>query len=262
MCFDLDSRPPIAPIAGASVEHRDLGLVARDSNRFAAFAALASSPARASSSTRTSMVILPDVRGLHRFYEELALRFAEEDIDALAIDYFGRTAGVGRRPEGFDYQEHVPRTTWAGVQADTLAAADWLRTERDPSQLFTIGFCFGGRNSFLAATISELAAEGVIGFYGPPVGKGRNDSPAPADVADRFGCRVLGIFGEADQGIPPADIERFDEVLDQAGVEHELITVPGAPHSFFDRKQADFADESADAWRRVLAFVRAGTPHG
>jgi carboxymethylenebutenolidase len=71
---------------------------------------------------------------------------------------------------------------------------------------------------------------------------------------------VLGLFGEADQGIPPEALATFDQALDAAGVDHEVVAYPGAPHSFFDRKAEDFADASADAWRRVLEFVRRLTP--
>ena len=88
MCFDLDSSPPIPVIRGAAVSHEELTLQAADGNTFAAFAASPDGPAD------VGVVILPDVRGLHPFYEELALRFAERGIDALAIDWFGRTAGV------------------------------------------------------------------------------------------------------------------------------------------------------------------------
>jgi len=88
MCFDSDSSPPIPVISGASVSHDDLVLEAEDGNRFAAF--------RATPDGRsdTGIVILPDVRGLYRFYEELALRFAERGHAAIAFDYFGRTAGI------------------------------------------------------------------------------------------------------------------------------------------------------------------------
>ena len=88
MCFDRDSLPPIPVISGASVSHDELVLEARDGNRLAAFAATPDEPGR------TGVVILPDIRGLYRFYEELALRFAERGHAAIAIDYFGRTAGV------------------------------------------------------------------------------------------------------------------------------------------------------------------------
>jgi hypothetical protein len=91
MCFDLDSRPPIIPIAGGALDSSELVLDAADGNRFRAFRA------RASTANGAGIVILPDVRGLHPYYEELALRFAESGVDALAIDYFGRTAGLGNR---------------------------------------------------------------------------------------------------------------------------------------------------------------------
>ena len=60
-----------------------------------------------------------------------------------------------------------------------------------------------------------------------------------------------------DPGIPPESVAALESALAEAGVEHEVVTYPGAPHSFFDRKQAEYADESADAWRRVLEFIRA-----
>jgi carboxymethylenebutenolidase len=122
--------------------------------------------------------------------------------------------------------------------------------------VFTIGFCFGGRTSFLASTLGlELA--GVIGFYGWPTGTSRNDTPAPADVADRMSSPVLGIFGGADQGITADVVEAFEVALSAAGVEHRLITYPGAPHSFFDRSAAEHADASTAAWEETLGFIRA-----
>ena len=86
MCFELDSLPPIPVISGGAFGHENLTLKASDGNQFAAFAALPDEP------STIGVVILPDVRGLYRFYEELALRFAERGYAAVAIDYFGRTA--------------------------------------------------------------------------------------------------------------------------------------------------------------------------
>lgn len=254
MCFSYDSRPPIPPMAGGAVESRDLELGADDGNRFRAFAAFASTGPGA------GIVVLPDVRGLHRYYEELALRLAEAGLDAVAIDYFGRSAGTTRHPDGFDHAPHVEQTTWAGLRADLAAGAAWLRDERRIETLFVMGFCFGGRLAFLAAGDAELAAAGVIGFYGVPVGPPRNDMPAPVDLTERMRCPVLGLFGGADAGIPAESVARFEEALTAAGVDHELVTYPDAPHSFFDRKYEQYGDEAADAWQRILDFVRAGSP--
>jgi carboxymethylenebutenolidase len=246
MCFDLDSSPPIPPLSGAAVSHDDLVLEAEDGNRFAAFLAVPEGPAR------VGVVILPDVRGLYRFYEELALRFAERGFAALALDYFGRTAGVEKRGDGFEYWPHVERTTQAGIQADVAAAVNHLRGTGCPT-VFTVGFCFGGRHSWLAAA-SGHGLSGAIGFYGRTV-EGMDGSPGPTQRAGDIAAPVLALMAGDDPGIPVETVTAFDEALDAAGVEHEVVIYRGAPHSFFDRKHEQFAAESEDAWNRVLAFV-------
>ena len=246
MCHESDSSPPIPRIYGAAVSHEDLVLEASDGNRFAAFSASPEDP------SGVGIVILPDVRGLYRFYEELALRFAERGYDAIAIDYFGRTAGASKRGDDFEYMPHVEQTTDNGVQADTRAAADRLRNAGARS-VFTVGFCFGGRKSWLATAYGHGLA-GAIGFYGRP-GTGPDGSPGPTERVAEFAAPVLALMGGDDPGIPVEAAEEFDRALDAAAVEHEVVIYPGAPHSFFDRKYEEFADVSADAWDRVLAFV-------
>ncbi len=248
MCFELDSSPPIPAIRGAAVSHDDLVLEARDRNRFAAFAAHPDAP------TGAGVVILPDVRGLYRFYEELALRFAERGIAAVAFDYFGRTAGVSKRDDDFPYMEHVRQTTPGGIQADIAACVDYLRSSGGGScrSVLTVGFCFGGRNSWLAAAAGHRLA-GAVGFYGNPAS--RDGVPGPTDRARDFDAPILALQAGDDQNIT-ADLNRaFEEALAAAGVQHELVVYDGAPHSFFDRRQEDFREASEDAWRRVLAFI-------
>jgi carboxymethylenebutenolidase len=244
VCFELDSLPPIPPISGAAVSHEDLTLVAPDGNHFAAFAATPDEP------STTSVVILPDVRGLYRFYEELALRFAERGIAAIAVDYFGRTAGVGKRDDEFPYMDHVAQTTPETIQADVGAAVAWLR-EHGATAVFTVGFCFGGRNSWLS-TAGEHGLAGAVGFYGNPVDR---ESPGPTSRAAELVGPILALQAGDDPNIPAEANAAFDQALTAAGVEHELVTYDGAPHSFFDRKQEQFAADSEDAWQRVLDFI-------
>lgn len=252
MCFDLDSRPPIAPIAGGALDHEHLTLTAEDGTTLAAFRARANAP------TGAGIIILPDVRGLHPYFEELALRFAEAGVDAIAIDYFARTAGAERRDEGFQYMPHVGQMTWEGTLADIHAAAAALREGGRVVALFAVGFCMGGRLAFLTPTM-DLGMSGAIGFYGWPTGV-RSSSPAPVDVTAEMRAPILGIFGGADEGITADVVAEFEHALVGAGVSHELVTYPGAPHSFFDRKADDFAEASTNAWRRTLKFIRANTP--
>jgi carboxymethylenebutenolidase len=245
MCFELDSLPPVPAISGAAVSHDDLELTAADGTRFAAFAATPDEP------SGVGIVVMPDVRGLYRFYEELALRFAERGHTAVAIDYFGRTAGVGKRDDEFPYMEHVQQTTQAGIQADVRTAVGWLRAAGCRS-VFTVGFCFGGRNSWLAAASGHGLA-GAVGFYGSP-GE-RNGEPGAIQRAGELEAPILALQAGEDRNITAEDNAALEQALADAGVRYELVTYDGAPHSFFDRKQDEFAAASEDAWARVLAFV-------
>src|SRR6266545_7219871 len=106
MCYEPTARPPLPPIAGGSglAGSEEVVLEAADGNRFSAFSA------RTGDAGAPGVVILPDVRGLHPFYRDLAVRFAEAGVHATAIDYFGRTAGPEPRGDHFDYEPHVIQT--------------------------------------------------------------------------------------------------------------------------------------------------------
>ena len=250
MCHPTDAHPPLPPIRGGAVDARELTLASADATALAAYLA------RAAAFGGPGIVIIPDVRGLHPFYEELARRLAEAGVHAVAIDLYARTAGPGRRGADFDYMPHVSQTRRETIAADVAAAADVLRAADGGAaeRVYTMGFCFGGRASFLQAG-EEHGLDGVIGFYGPPTGPNRAGLPEPVDRAPHFTCPVLGLFGEADASIPPDSIAAFDAALEAAGLEHRLITYPGAPHSFFDRSATEHAKAAADAWRQVLGFV-------
>lgn len=255
MCHPTDARPPLPPIRGGAIDARDLELTSADGTVFAAHAAVAATP------VGSGIVILPDVRGLHPFYEDLANRLGEAGVHALALDLYARTAGPGHRGADFEFMPHVERTQHETISADVRAAVEAMRSEElgAAERVYTWGFCFGGRASFVQGTEGHGLA-GVIGFYGSVAGPGRAGLPAPTDVADSFECPVLGLFGGADAGIPADSVAGFGAALDEAGIAHELITYPGAPHSFFDRSAAEHADAAQDAWRRVLDFVGVAVP--
>jgi carboxymethylenebutenolidase len=252
MCFDFDAVPPDLPIevpraaGGAAAEL--LELVSGDGTHFSAAFAGAPEP------RGPAVVIYPDVRGLYPFYTQLAERFAEAGHHAIVIDYFGRTAGLGPRDEEFDYMDHMAQTRSAQIQADTRAALDALGERSGERRAATVGFCFGGSESFLATTNEELGLAGAVGFYGS-LDRSKRGLESPLERAPEMRGPILGLFGGADQGITQDQIDEFSRRLDHAGVEHDFHVYPGAPHSFFDRKQEEFAEASADAWRHVLAFL-------
>ena len=249
MCYDDNARPPVPEGATGAAQGADLVLEAADGNRFAAYLATPSTPASA------QVLILPDIRGLHQFYKDLALRFAEIGITAIAMDYFGRTAGLTARDDSFEFMPHVQQTKPATIFADATAALAHMGAQAGAHKAsFSVGFCFGGGLSFLCGT-QDLGLTGVIGFY---AGMSRDfGNGTLLDQASSIHTPALGLFGGADQGIPTEQVEEFDRRLDVTGVAHEIVIYPDAPHSFFDRKFVEFADASADSWDRVRAFIAA-----
>jgi carboxymethylenebutenolidase len=242
MCYTDDARPPLPPIGGAAAGQGEMHLTAADGNRLMAYFARAAEP------TGAGMVVMPDIRGLHMFYKELAQRFAEAGIDAVAIDYFGRTAGDGARDESFEFRPHVEQTTPEGIAADVGAAAELLRSGQmgDVSAVFTVGFCFGGAHSWRQSAAGHGLA-GCIGFYGVPA--------RVRDVVPQMEAPLLLLVAGADF-TPLEEFQKFDGELTEAGVSHRMVVYEGAPHSFFDRTFDEHTDACDDAWRQILDFVR------
>ena len=241
MCYTDDARPPLPPGGGAAAEQGDMHLQAADGNRLMAYFARAAAP------TGAGMVILPDVRGLHLFFKELAQRFAEAGIDAVAIDYFGRSAGDGPRDESFEWRPHVEKTTPPGVAADVGAAVEFLRSGQmgDVGAVFTVGFCFGGAQSWRQSAAGHGLA-GCIGFYGIPA--------RVRDAIPQMEAPLLLLVAGADF-TPQEEFEKFDGELTDAGVPHRMVIYEGAPHSFFDRTFAEHREACDDSWAQILAFV-------
>jgi carboxymethylenebutenolidase len=247
MCFDSQARPPTPPRGGHLAESRRVTLTASDGNR------IASTLATTDVSDPSGIVILPDVRGLHPYYEMLAEEVAGAGIHALAIDFYGRTAGAEYRGDDFDIAPHRAAATDEGIRADVAAANEALRAA-GASRVFVWGFCFGGRGAFMQA--SQPNVDGAIGFYGwPRRTEEGGSSPIDEAQAKRVRAPVLAIYGGGDEKITKDHIDAYDQALEEAGVPHQTIVYPGAPHSFFDRKMSDYASACADAWQKVLDFV-------
>ncbi|HEX4427970.1 MAG TPA: dienelactone hydrolase family protein [Frankiaceae bacterium] len=182
------------------------------------------------------VVVLPDIRGVAPFYEELCGRLAEHGHFAAVVDWYSHDAPLSR----------------AQMQDDVMAAVHGLR-EGGCEAVVALGFCMGGRVAFLMSA-ERFGLAGVIGFYGAPGAVGPYDS-GPTGLAQDLSAPILALFGEADEGITPQARDAFDEALTHAGVPHEIVTYPGAPHGFFDADQEGQEAACTDAWRRVLTFL-------
>jgi carboxymethylenebutenolidase len=243
MCYSDGAHPPLPPISGAAADHGEITLTAADGVNLMAYFARASKP------TGAGMVVMPDVRGLHQFFKELAQRFAEAGIDSVAIDYFARTAETEDRSDAFEYMPHVQLTTPEGIAADVGAAIEYLMSADGGAvkSVFTVGFCFGGSNSWNQSAFHP-DLNGCIGFYGRPM----RSEPFIPKMKAPLQVMVAG----ADGATTPEQSREFDRELMRAGVPHEQHIYEGAPHSFFDRTYDQWKEASQDAWHRMLDFVK------
>jgi len=249
MCYDDNARPPAPAGASGAANGEDMVLTAADGNKFAAYLATPENPLNA------QVLIYPDVRGLHQFYKDLALRFAEIGYRALALDYFGRTAGLTSRDESFEFMPHVQQIKIESFFQDVTASLDYLRDgDNIHKPVFVVGFCMGGSLALMSGTNKDFGFGGLIPFYAG-ITRDFGGAGTVLDNAEKVSFPVLGLFGGADAGIPETAVRTLESKLDSTGIENKIILYPGAPHSFFDRRAADFADASADAWIQIQEFI-------
>ena len=238
MCFADGSLAPAAPGAGEAGANRALTLTSADGTQLMAHECRAAQPGS------VGIVVLPDVRGLHAYYRDLTVRLAELGWEAVAIDYFGRTATDDVRDEPFDFWPHIKQTQPQTIAADVQAAVDHLRG-LGSTTIFTLGFCFGGAFSWRqSADTAGLA--GCIGFYGKP--------ERVEGAVDQMQAPLLMLQAGADPNIPVEDVRAL---ADQAPVDAELVVFDGMPHSFFDRTATEHADACVEAWDHITRFVAA-----
>lgn len=245
MCYDESDLVPPAPGDESPVRGTAFELSTPDGERTPAFLASPDRPAG------PSIVLLPDAGGLDPFYRELARRFAGLGHRTLAIDYYGRTAESAARDGEFDYRPHQEQLLRATMLLDVGAAVAFLGDTP-----FVLGFCLGGATALLAGT-TDIDVAGIVSFY-PWTGDLGREPALPDDFVAGVRRPVLGLFGGADTVVPAGVPQAFGEHLDRAGVPHEIVVYPGAPHGFFERHYLDREvrpDTVDDVWRRLTAFL-------
>lgn len=244
MCFEPGSLPPRPPRSGSLATSERRTLLAEDGTGVAARVA------RTGVDDAPGVVVVPDIRGLMPYYEQLADLFAEAGVNAVAIDTFSRAAGTGYRDKDFDFEQHRASLDDGNMWQDVGAALDALR-EVTSGPLHVLGFCAGGRTALLNAARPGIA--GVVGFYPWPARvQAGGTGPQVEAEAGRLTAPVLSLFGGGDERIPPAEYEAFTAALAAAGTPHSTVVFEDAPHSFFDRTMAEHAAHCERAWDLVL----------
>jgi carboxymethylenebutenolidase len=216
--------------------------------------------ARPDGDARAGVVVIQEAFGVNEHIRDVTRRFAAAGYHAVAPAMFHR-AGGGTADYG-DFEKVIPLfegVTDDGILVDVDGAVAHLRDAGfDDSRIGLVGFCFGGRVSFLVAARRALGAS--VGFYGGGiVSKGYLPFDPLIDEVATLKTPWLGLFGDEDQGIPVSDVEQLRERLRaDAKVDHEIVRYPGAGHGFHCDMRADYHPEAAaDGWTRTLAWFDA-----
>ena len=205
----------------------------------------------------TGVIVIPEAFGLNGHIEDITERVAAAGHRAIGLDIFHRSGG-GTAPYD-NFEKVLPLfegLTDDGLLADIDAAREHLHAQGiADASIGIVGFCFGGRTTFLAAVRRPLGA--AVGFYGGGIVTGRFPQfPPLIDESASLQTPWLGLFGDADQSIPIEDVERLRITLDERSkVDHEIVRFPDADHGFnCDQRPAYHPEAAKDAWQRTLTW--------
>src|ERR1700752_5087116 len=205
------------------------------------------------------VLVAMEIFGLHEYIKDVTRRLAKLGAFAVAPDYYFRK-GVDLTKIS-DIQQLLPIVNSkpdAELLSDLDSTVAWTKSQGgDTGRLGIIGFCRGGRTGWeYSAHSGALKAGGA--FYGPPGDPPTPLGPkSPIQLAPAMKAPVLGLYGEADTGIPVADVEALKAALAKANKTAEFKIYPGAPHGFHADSRASYRKEAAeDGWNQMQAWFR------
>jgi carboxymethylenebutenolidase len=203
-----------------------------------------------------AIVVIQEAFGVNDHIRDVTTRFADQGYHGIAPALFHR-AGGGTAPYD-DFSKVLPLLegiTDDGILVDVDATLAHLRDEGfTDDRIGIVGFCMGGRVTFLVALRRALGA--AVGFYGGGIVTPRLPGQASLvdDVAE-LQTPWLGLFGDRDTSIPVDDVEALRTALDTTTVDHGVVRYADAEHGFFcDKRASHNPDAAADAWPRALQW--------
>lgn len=207
------------------------------------------------------VIVIPEIWGMHAYIKDVVRRFAKRGFLAITFEPYARTGGVLHIEHRDALLKVVNAVPDEQVMADLDAIVAHAKKlpEARADRIGVTGFCRGGLYTLLfAAHSADLKA--AVAWYGQikPAKTAGVRTAGPLDVAAQIQAPVLGLYGEADQGIPVADVKEMESALKAAGKTAEFILYRDAPHAFHADYRPSYRENAAkDAWARCLAWFNA-----
>jgi carboxymethylenebutenolidase len=207
------------------------------------------------------VLVAMEIFGLHEYIRDVARRLAKAGALAVAPDYYFRKGDLTKVTDMAQLRPLVNSKPDAELISDLDATVEWAKTQGgDTNRLGILGFCRGGRTVWVYSATQPNVKAGVA-FYGSLVDPADLKAiwpKSPTELAPEMKAPVLGLYGEADQGIPVAQVEAIKAALQAAGKKAEFKIYPGAPHGFHaDYRPSYRKDAADDAWDQSLAWFKA-----
>lgn len=207
------------------------------------------------------VLVAMEVFGVHEYIKDVARRLAKVGALAIAPDYYFRKGDLTKVTEIPQLMPLVNSKPDAELISDLDATVEWAKSEGgDTGRLGIIGFCRGGRTVWLYSATNPNVKAGVA-FYGSlvdPAGQKAIWPKSATELAPEMKAPVLGLYGEADTGIPVTQVEAMKAALQAAGKKAEFKIYPGAPHAFHADYRPSYRKEAAeDAWGQATAWLKA-----
>ncbi len=204
------------------------------------------------------VLVLPEALGMHEHIKDVTRRFAREGFLGITLEPYAREGGVMHLPDQASVMRVINAVPDARVMRDLDAIVAYAKQHSSAraDRIGVTGFCRGGTYTLLFAAHSrEIKA--AVAWYGqikPDKTPGIRTA-GPLDLAGQITAPLLGLYGEADLGIPVADVKEMETALKAAGKTAEFILYPGAVHAFHADYRPSYNPEAAkDGWSRCVAW--------
>ena len=205
------------------------------------------------------VLVVEEIFGVHEYIKDVCRRLAKEGYLAVAPELFARQGDPTTITDPQRIMtDIVAKTPDRQVMADLDATAAWAGQHGgDGKRLAITGFCWGGRIVWLYAAHSKDLAAGVA-WYGRLDGSRTALQPEyPFDVSTRLKAPVLGLYGGADESIPPPQLGRMKGALTALRSPSQIVVYPDAPHGFHADYRPSYREADArDGWQRLLSWFR------
>ena len=204
------------------------------------------------------VIVIPEVFGMHEHIKDVTRRFAKEGFLAITFEPYAREGGVLHLPDIAAVRKVVDPIPDARVMADLdgLVAYAKRHPGAQAERIGVTGFCRGGMYTLLFAAHSR-DVKAAVPWYGQikPAKTAGVRTVGPIEVASQIAAPVLGLYGEADAGIPLPDVKEMEAALKAAGKTAEFVLYKDAPHAFYaDYRPSYRAEAAKDAWAKCAAW--------